>query len=197
MVGVDVILELSIDVPKARPFASIRILPRPEHSQCQTHGGFGIEEAVKRSYSAKDLKETWLNEAAYPDLHIALPEAYTCVHLDRVEKRGGGVGIIYKKIFRCNSFKRDELLGAEALGFSLLSGGQLSFSGGFVYCPPGHLDSLDQAVIPKCVSYAKFTILDDFNIDLDKMEDPLATRLVETRSSFNMIRVSMGPTHDS
>ncbi|KAJ1153635.1 hypothetical protein NDU88_006394 [Pleurodeles waltl] len=145
------------------------------------------------------LSEFSLNEASLPDLHIAMPEAYSCVYLDRAEKRGGGVAIIFKKIYKCNSFQMEELLGAEALGFSLSCSGQWSFSGALVYRPTGHtgdfLTSLDQALAPKCAAHANCTLLSDFNIDLDETEDPLVICFMDILSSFNLIRVPMGVTH--
>ncbi|XP_078503358.1 uncharacterized protein LOC144762111 [Lissotriton helveticus] len=144
------------------------------------------------------VTETWLHASSGPDVAMALPDSYAIIRLDRINKVGGGISIIFKKKITCD-FKKCPCPGCEGAIFKIILSPNFTFSGALIYRPPGAasnwLTNLSELIGPLAMNAANFTIIGDLNLHLDNDHCINATELIADLASLNLSLKNSGPTH--
>ena len=116
------------------------------------------------------LTETWLTVDT-PTLSI-IPKNYQLIHTPRINRIGGGVGILFKHTIKLISSNPVHIIDCDTILVSLLISGGLTIKLFLVYRPPSStyqtfLDNLNE-FISLLPSLTNIIFLGDFNIPINK-----------------------------
>jgi len=124
------------------------------------------------------LSETWLKPDSLPStVNSITPDGYSCINVPRMNGRGGGVAFVFRSVFKfCQirwpnfNFSSFEFVGAK------LCLSSVSYMFVNVYRPPGpvsvFLDEFSRLLEDLVVSPSEIVISGDFNIHVDRDEEP-------------------------
>ena len=161
---------------------------------------------VDNAMDALALTETWLKGDASDDviLQELIPPGYNCEHMARMNRRGGGVALLFKSTISCrkiptqafNSFEHMECLLGTSPPLRLV----------LLYRPPpsrthyvpftDYMSELDAYLQTLMVTPGRLLIVGDFNIHINA-NDPHASQFSDLLSSYHLAQQIRDPTHVS
>lgn len=161
---------------------------------------FDIRELIKdENLDIFALTETWLSEYEYAVINEMTPVTHSFLHVPRLNRQGGGVGI-----FVSNSFKKiRKVVTEECESFELLrvdceiNTNKMTIL--VIYRPPGlsvrqFIDELRDYLDTVDMVSATALICGDFNIRVNNPAERYVTEFIDTMKSFNLINLVDKPT---
>jgi hypothetical protein len=148
--------------------------------------------------------ETWLKPRDEVVMDAATPSNYRSVRLDRKNKRGGGIAIIFRSTLRVVKILKhsvDNVMELLQLRFaSTGTGGTAPFVICAVYRPPGsYVQFLDE--FHDFVSHSELgtstVIIGDFNFHLEDVDAPGVRSFISLLSLLGWQQQVAGPTHEA
>ena len=153
------------------------------------------------------LCETWLKPNVFLPLNEASPPNFTYAHVARATKQGGGVALVYKSLFnlsstldtKFNSFESLVLKSSPLTTNCRVRGSRLHLV--VLYRPPGpysqFLEEFGEFLSDIITHSDEIVIIGDFNIHLNKADDPLCKAFLALLDTFGFIQSVHEPTHSS
>ena len=144
------------------------------------------------------LTETWLTVDT-PTLSI-IPKNYQLIHTPRINRIGGGVGILFKNTIKLISSNPVHIIDCDTILVSLLISGGLTIKLFLVYLPPSStyqtfLDNLNE-FISSLPSLTNTIFLGDFNIPINK-QNKLSIDFISLMQSHSLQQHVNSFTHIS
>ena len=162
---------------------------------------------TSKDISALALTETWLGsdiDAAV--LAEAIPSGYDIIHIPRENKRGGGVGLIFKdnlKVEIVDSSKNKSFSQFEFMDCRVRTGG-IRLYVAVIYRPPSSSVNCSTGMfLEEWVTYLEryamiqeeIIITGDFNVHIDDEKDTLATQFLDILDAHGLRQHVTEPTH--
>ena len=144
------------------------------------------------------LTETWLTVDT-PTLSI-IPKNYQLIHTPRINRIGGGIGILFKNTIKLISSNPVHIIDCDTILVSLLISGGLTIKLFLVYRPPSStyqtfLDNLNE-FISSLPSLTNTIFLGDFNIPINK-QNKLSIDFISLMQSHSLQQHVNSFTHIS
>lgn len=138
-------------------------------------------------------------DVAYGDLeYYHLNELYSMdcnfISTPRLTGRGGGLAVVLKRRFICQSVSTDTYPSLELQMIKV--GRSNSFYCILVYRPPGPAPSFLIDFLSSIIKLDRVIIVGDFNIHVDDDTCTNASEFVNITESFNFTQHIFGPTHN-
>ena len=147
------------------------------------------------------ITETWFSShhnSVTADLN---ERGYTINHFVRDQKKGGGVALVYKKLFNVKSAKTYSFDTFECILVSISSilSGPFNLVIIYRYCelnPSLFLTEFQNFMDSIYVDFNKLIILGDFNIHVNEILNATSLQFQDILASFSMRQLVDGPTHE-
>jgi len=144
------------------------------------------------------LTETWLdsmNNAAV--LIESAPPNFSFVSENRINKRGGGVAILYKGSLQCTQLSYGSFASFEYVALLLKSSPRTIFLN--IYKPPSYCavfyDNLSEMLSVICIDFDCVIVTGGLNIHVDNLEDRETKELYCVFENYGLTQHVTGPTH--
>ncbi|KAJ8245152.1 hypothetical protein GJAV_G00274640, partial [Gymnothorax javanicus] len=152
------------------------------------------------------LTETWLKSDENTSLNEASPPGFIYAHNPRLDRKGGGVAVIYNDSFHSvpklqHKFDSFEVL---LINFSFLDASMNSIPAQsialvIVYRPPGQysgfMHDFSELLSELVLSYDRIVILGDFNLHFERVDDSSTSIFTSLVESVGFTQSVIGPTH--
>ena len=142
------------------------------------------------------LTETWQRELEYYHLNELCPVDCSFISTPRLTGRGGGLAVVFKKHFICQSMTAGTYSSFELQITKV--GRSYTFYCILVYRPPGPAASFltdFSDFLSSIIKLDRVIIVGDFNIHVDDDSCKNALEFVNITESFNFTQHVSGPTH--
>ena len=148
------------------------------------------------------ITETWLQSNSIDELAIGdmTPNGYSLKHLPRPNRRGGGIGLIYRSCLPVAELQPFSATTFECFTSSVSIGDhQITLS--VVYKPPKtgasslFFTELGDLVERLATHPGELILVGDFNFHVDQAADPDARKFLGFLESFNLKQHVSQPTH--
>ena len=162
---------------------------------------------VENQIDLSAITETWLdvnNQQTANIINELCPVGFAFMHIPRMNKCGGGVGLLYNK---CYKIEKQDVTSFESFEYMevLLRTPATVLRIGVLYRPPPSTENgltatmffnefpilLERLV----VASGHLLLTGDFNYNVDDRSDSLASRFLDLLDSHNLIQHVSGPTH--
>lgn len=143
------------------------------------------------------LTETWQRNMEYYYLNELCPMDCNFISTPRLTGRGGGLAVVFKRHFICQSVSADTYSSFELQMIKV--GRSNSFYCILVYRPPGPAASflIDFSdFLSSIIKLDRVIIVGDFNIHVDNDTCTNASEFVNITESINFTQHVVGPTHN-
>ena len=153
------------------------------------------------------LSETWLKpDSLVETINSITPDGYLCMHVPRVDKRGGGVAFIYRSTFDFRLVKYPVYKSFEMIVGKLVCKSS-SFLFANVYRPPtfdgksvhdsvnAFLDEFSSVLEDIGTTPSEIFLSGDYNIHVDNLEDSYTEKFMTLLEMFNLKQLIDFSTH--
>lgn len=146
------------------------------------------------------ITETWFASQHNNSTAIIRDKGYSISHLNRDDRRGGGVALIYKNNFKLSNAKTYSFDTFECILVSIASASSrhLNFIVVYRYCelaPAPFLSEFYNFIDSIFMSFKNFIILGDFNLHVNDILDPVIVKLNDIFSTFGLTQLVESHTH--
>ena len=154
---------------------------------------------IKHNLDFMFLTETWLdhnNSAAV--LIESAPPNFSFMSENRVNKKGGGVAILFNDSFQCTQISYGNFASFEYVALQLRSSPQALLLN--IYRPPKYcasfFDDFTELLSIICINFDRVIIAGDFNIHVDNPQDRGTKELCCVFESYGLTQHVTQPTHN-
>ena len=165
-----------------------------------------IDSVIDAEIDLLAITETWLcpGESDTNTIKDVKPAGYTFDHVPRKNRRGGGIGFLYRSIFTVTVSNKQAMSPFEFMDIDVSSHNTYIKLVIVYRPPPSNKNKLTFADVIReftpfiehyAMSSSRFAILGDFNIHWDKPSDSHVKRFMELIDSLNIIQHVQEPTH--
>ena len=180
------------------------------HSQTVKFALWNVRSLTKKSFLINDListnnldflflTETWLDSVNHNITLIeSAPPNYLFLGVNRENRRGGGIATIFKDSFHCKLSTYGQYDSFEYLcGIVRCCPKILLLT---IYRPPNlsvvmFLEEFCELLSEICVPFDSIIISGDFNLHIDKFDNPHSRDFLALLDTFNLTQHVQGPTH--
>ena len=148
------------------------------------------------------MTETWLSpDTPIPILNSLTPPGYELLHSPRIDRRGGGLALIYRSSLNVSRIQLPSFTSFECLAARLTYASR-SFILLVIYRPPNtsqheFVSELSNLLDDLATSPSELLIAGDFNIHVDKPSASFSTIFLKLLDSFSLTQHINFSTHNS
>ncbi len=143
------------------------------------------------------LVETWQQENDFLELNHACPPGFVYISQPRISRRGGGLAILHKSIYKASPLTVSTYASFESVALSI--SGPTPTVLAVVYQPPKYcntfLDEFCAFLTSLCTLSPNIILLGDFNIHVDSASNSFTRDFNSCLDSFGLHQYVDFPTH--
>jgi hypothetical protein len=161
-------------------------------------GDIVIDTIIDEKLDILALTETWFDkDEDRASLASVTPDGYSIYHIPRLNRRGGGVAVIYRDTIKKRVNKVEELASFEYLDISISQDSEI-LRLVVVYRPPSNSMHEFLSDFAKLTDAQKgnLVIVGDMNVHVDNPKDNVTVQFLDLLDTSNLIQHVDKPTHN-